>query len=197
MGTLRRFAIRSTCGLALAIGGATPLLSSAASAASAEERCKVSYEFGNEETTFPQQLRLDVSDIPGHRIAVFEIHHGPNPNAKPNCEGFKTIDSSVHGFSDTIDRNGRAWGYSVSTLDDGDKIYSQWSGTTVAVTGDDGSVLTTYSGTTTWIGGTGRYLGVRGLTRGKSETFYVKDSQGKLSAKTNKGLEEGEYWFEK
>jgi hypothetical protein len=57
--------------------------------------------------------------------------------------------------------------------------------------------MTTYSGTATWTGGTGRYLGVRGFTRGKTETLYVKDSQGKLSAKTNKGLEEGEYWFEK
>jgi hypothetical protein len=69
-----------------------------AQAASAEERCKVSIEFGNEETTFPQQLRLDVGDIPGHRIAVFEIHHGPNPNAKPNCEGFKVTDQSAHGI---------------------------------------------------------------------------------------------------
>jgi hypothetical protein len=85
----------------------------------------------------------------------------------------------------------------VATLDSGDKIYSQWSGTIIAVTGDDGSLVTTYSGTSTWTGGTGRYLGVRGFTRGKTETLYVKDSQGKLSAKTNKGLEEGEYWFEK
>jgi hypothetical protein len=37
----------------------------------------------------------------------------------------------------------------------------------------------------------------RAIGRRKAETLYVKDSQGKLSAKTNKGLEEGEYWFEK
>jgi hypothetical protein len=166
-------------------------------AASAEERCKVTYEYGTEETTFPQQLRIDVGDMPGHRISVYEIHRGPNPNAKPNCEGFKTVELWIRGFGDSIDRNGRSWGYSVSTLDNGDKIYAEWSGTIVAAKGEDESVLNLYTGTATWTGGTGRYLGVRGLTRGKVETFYVKDSQGKLNLKTSKGTEEGEYWFEK
>jgi hypothetical protein len=55
-------------------------------AASAQERCKFSYGWANQGTTVPQQLSLDVGDIPGHTIAIFEIHHGPNPSAKPNCE---------------------------------------------------------------------------------------------------------------
>jgi hypothetical protein len=169
----------------------------AAYAASAQERCKFSYGWGNEGTTVPQQLSLDVGDIPGHTIAIFEIHHGPNPSAKPNCEGFKIAEVLGQGFSDSIDRNGRAWGYDTITLDNGDKIYTEWSGTRIAVTGADGSLKTTFSGTTTWIGGTGRYLGVRGFSRDKAETLYVKDSQGKLKATTNNGLKEVEYWFEK
>jgi hypothetical protein len=114
-----------------------------------------------------------------------------------DCEGFKIAEVLGQGFSDSIDRNGRAWGYDTITLDNGDKIYTEWSGTRIAVTGADGSLKTTFSGTTTWIGGTGRYLGVRGFSRDKAETLYVKDSQGKLKATTNNGLKEVEYWFEK
>jgi hypothetical protein len=169
----------------------------AAYAAPAQERCKFSYGWGNEGTTVPQQLSLDVGDIPGHTIAIFEIHHGPNPSAKPNCEGFKIAEVLGQGFSDSIERNGRAWGYDTITLDNGDKIYTEWSGTRIAVTGADGSLRTTFSGTTSWTGGTGRYLGVRGFSRDKAETLYVRDSQGKLKATTNNGLKEVEYWFEK
>jgi hypothetical protein len=77
-----------------------------------------------EGTTVPQQLRLNVGDIRGHSIAIFEIRHGPNPNAKPNCEGFKIAEVLGQGFSDSIDRNGRSWGYDTITLDNGDKIYT-------------------------------------------------------------------------
>lgn len=103
----------------------------------------------------------------------------------------------THGFADVIDRNGRAWGYTTMTLDNGDKIYTKYSGNVIAATGAEGAPMTMFNGTSTWTGGTGRYLGVRGFTRDKSETFYVKDSQGKLKAKTNKTSNEGEYWFEK
>jgi hypothetical protein len=145
----------------------------AAHAALAQQRCKFAYE-GGTETTYPQQLRLDVGDIPGHIIAIFEVHHGPNPSAKPNCEGFKVVDKLTHGFADVIDRNGRAWGYTTMTLDNGDKIYTKYSGNVIAATGAEGAPMTMFNGTSTWTGGTGRYLGVRGFTRDKSETFYVK-----------------------
>jgi hypothetical protein len=166
-------------------------------AASAQERCKFSVEWSREGTTFPHQLRLDVGDMPGHSLAVYEIVHNSYPNAKPNCEGFKVVEMLTHATADTIDRNGRVSGYTTITLDNGDKIHAAYSGTTIAVTGADGSLTTTFSGTSTWTGGTGRYVAVRGFTRDHTETLYVKDNQGKLTAKTNTGRGEGEYWFEK
>jgi hypothetical protein len=166
-------------------------------AASAQQRCKFSYEGGTEEASYPQQLRLDVGDTPGHIIGAYEVRRGPTPSAKPNCEGFKVVERLTHGFSDTIDRNGRVWGYGTITLDNGDKIYTEYSGSVSAVTDADGSLMSMTNAISTWTGGTGRYLGVRGVTRDKSENFYVKDSQGKLNAKTNKLSSEGEYWFEK
>jgi hypothetical protein len=96
----------------------------ATTAAWAEDRCKFSYEPPKGEASYPQQLNMDVGDVPGHKIGVFEIHH-TNPNFKLPCDDVKVVEQWSHGFRDVIDRNGRAWGYDVATLDNGDKIYFQ------------------------------------------------------------------------
>ncbi len=169
----------------------------AAPCASAGDRCRFAWATGAAETTFPQQLALDAGDIPGHRIRIFEIHHGPNSANEPNCEGLKIGDIWARGFGDSIDRNGRSWGYAVYTFDNGDKIHAEWSGVSMVAFGADGSVKTTYQGTATWVGGTGRYQGVRGIEQDHALTEMAMGSQGKLESKTNEATSEAEYWFEK
>jgi hypothetical protein len=61
----------------------------------------------------------------------------------------------------------------------------------------DGSSKTTYEGTNTWTGGTGRFVGIRGIQRDHNVVEYATNAEGKLEPKTNWGKREGEYWFEK
>jgi hypothetical protein len=113
-----------------------PLLAVVAGA-SAEERCKFSYDASASQTKNPQRLMMDVGDIPGHKVGSYEQRRTYSV-PKPICEGRKIVEQWSHGFRDLIDRNGRSWGYLVLTLDYGDKIYGQFSGTVQTVVAADG-----------------------------------------------------------
>jgi hypothetical protein len=155
---------------------------------SAQQKCKMSWEASASDTKYTQQLAIDVGDVPGHQVRVFEIHR-VFPNAKANCEGLKFTDSWDRGFSDYVDRNGRNWGYEVYTLENGDKIYAEFTGTTQTAIAPDGSKKTTAEGTTRWTGGTGKYQGVRGLQWAHAAFDPEKGF--------NQAKFEAEYWFQK
>ena len=156
--------------------------------ASAQQKCKMSWEAAAANTKYTQQLTLDVGDIPGHQVRVYEIHR-VFPNIKPNCEGLKFTESWVHGYSEYVDRNGPSWGYEVYTLENGDKIYKEYTGIVQTRVGADGSKKTSYEGTTRWTGGTGKYQGVRGF----GWDHVVVD----LDKGLNEAKAEAEYWFQK
>ena len=80
------------------------------------------------DTKYTKQFALDVGDIPGHQVRVYEIHR-VYPNDKPNCEGLKRIESWSYGYSDYVNRNGPYHVYMVTTLENGDKIFSESTGT--------------------------------------------------------------------
>lgn len=130
----------------------------------AQQKCKRSGTYLPQDSKFTQQHVIDVGDLPGHQVRILEVHRTPS-NAKPNCEGLKVVEAWNRGYSDYIDINGRAWGYSVFILENGDKIFAQWSGTTQTVFNPDGSKTNSYSGVYTLTGGTGKYRGVHGLRR--------------------------------
>ena len=155
---------------------------------SAQEHCKMSWETPAADTKYTQQVAIDVGDMPGHQVRVFELHV-VYPNDKPNCEGLKRTESWVRGYSDYVDRNGRNWGYVVTTLENGDKMYAEFAGTAQTVVSADGSKQSTSTGTSRWIGGTGKYQGVRGIERSQSVFDPAKG--------LNQGKGESEYWFEK
>jgi hypothetical protein len=163
---------------------------------SAEERCKFSWGSPKGEAKYTQQLNMDVGDVAGHTIAAYEFHRS-DPGWKLPCDGAKVAEYVYHGQSDVIDRNGRSWGYGVVILDNGDKIYSQSSGTRQTEVAADGSSKTIYEGTTIWTGGTGRHSGVRGVERDHGLIEYVAGASGKPEPKTNELKLDGEYWFEK
>lgn len=185
-------AFKSTAGLArrsliltvLPIGLAVLIIPDVA----AQERCKMTWEVPAADSKYTQQLAIDVGDVPGHQVRVLELRR-VFPNDKPNCEGLKRVEEWTRGYSDYIDRNGRAWGYEVVALENGDKIYGEWTGTSQTVVGADGSKKTTFEGTSTWTGGTGKYQGVRGI-----EWSHAVFDPGKG---LNQGKFEAEYWFEK
>jgi hypothetical protein len=148
----------------------------------------MSWEVSAADSKFTQQLTIDVGDIPGHQIRVLELRR-VYPNDKPNCEGLKRVESWSRAYSDYIDRNGRAWGYSVTRLENGDQIFGELSGTSQTVIAPDGSKKSTYEGTMRWTGGTGKYLGVRGI-QWEHGVFNLDTGMTQLKA-------EAEYWFEK
>jgi hypothetical protein len=50
---------------------------------SAQEKCKVSEGVEAANSTYTQQHVLDVGDVPGHQIRIYEVHR-TYPNDKPN-----------------------------------------------------------------------------------------------------------------
>jgi hypothetical protein len=178
--------MKSSAICAVPIGMAIAVL--AIPEASAQQKCKMSSESAASDTKYTQQLAMDVGDIAGHQVRVYEIHT-VFPNAKPNCEGLKTTESWTHGFSDYVERNGRSWGYTVNTLENGDKTYWEYTGTSKTVVGSDGSKKSNYEGTARLTGGTGKYQGARGISWSHNEFDLDKGS--------NESKSETEYWFEK
>jgi hypothetical protein len=155
---------------------------------SAEEKCKMSWESPAADSSYPQQLAIDVGDVPGHQVRVYEAHRVFS-NAKPNCEGLKMVERWSRGYSDYVDRNGRTWGYEVTTLENGDKIFDEYNGTAQTVVGADGSKKSTVEAVSRWTGGTGKYQGVRGI----EWLHVVFDPDKGFSQQKN----EAEYWLAK
>jgi hypothetical protein len=171
------------------------VLTALSAPSAAQERCKwFSDDNAGDVTTYPQQLNIDVGDTPGHIVGVYEIHNVAGPNTKPNCEGLKDKETWTHGYRDYRDRNGRTWGYSVTTLESGDKIYAEFSGVTQTVAAPDGSRKTTSDVVSNWTGGTGRYEAVRGLGH---EHNIVEWAKGESKPTSLSGSGNGEYWFDK
>jgi hypothetical protein len=84
----------------------------------------------NDAVIMPPQIAL------GKRLGRFF----DSLNATPNCEGLKIlVESSNRGYSDYINGNGRAWGYRVTILENGDKIFSEYFGNSHTTVTADGS----------------------------------------------------------
>ena len=159
----------------------------ASSPVSAQERCRLSWEIRPADTAYTQQHAIDVGDVPGHQIRIFEVHRR-FPNDKPNCEGLKRTKSWARVSSDYIDRNGSVSGYLTIVLENGDRIFGRMSGTSQTSTGPDGSERSVATTVTTYTGGTGMYRSVRGIQR-ESIVFDPGRNFNQVEA-------EAEYWFE-
>jgi hypothetical protein len=155
--------------------------------ASAQQKCKEHLRNLAENSTYTQQLMIDVGDVPGHQVRVLEVHR-TYPNAEPNCEGLKRVESWDRGTSDYINTNGPASGYTVTVLENGDKTFQRWSGTAQAVDNPDGSRTITFTGTYHYVGGTGKYRGLRGMGRTSCRFDPL--------ANYNECTSDGEYWLE-
>jgi len=170
-----------------AVSLATVLTTLAFSPVSAQERCKLSWGIQPTDTTYTQQHAIDVGDVPGHQVRIFEVHRR-YPNDKPNCEGLKRTESWVRASTDYIDRNGSVSGYLTIVLENGDKIFGRLTGTSQARTNPDGSQTSIATDVTTYTGGTGRYRSIRGIQRERVIFDPGKDF--------NQVEAEAEYWLE-
>ena len=153
----------------------------------AQQKHKFSYERSADTSEYTQQQRIDVGDVPGHQIRVYEL------KAVYPDDSVKFLDVSVkeewnRAFSDYINTNGRHFGYCVYVLKNGDKIHCRIDGTTQAIVNADGAKSITFLGVTTLIGGTGKFRGIRGTLRYSGFYDPVANRSGDKT--------DGEYWIE-
>jgi len=159
-------------------------------AASAQQRYPIALSVAASETTYTQQLSIEVGDIPGHQVRIYELHrqHASTPLL---IRGVKVTESWSRGTSDYAESSGHTAGYSVYNLDNGDRIFARYTGTTQSVNRPDGTREYVYHGVTTFTGGTGTFRNIRGQMRD-----ITKGATKAGKALSNEVTGEGEYWFE-
>src|SRR5437899_12112383 len=184
MKSLRLNAIRGLPALLAALA----VVGFATAEGSAQDKLKISGKALAANTKYTQQHTIDVGDVPGHQIRILELHR-TFPANPPVFEGVKVVEDWTRGYSDYVNVNGRAWGYSVLLLEGGDKIFCHWDGASQTIVNRDGSRKSTYTGTLRLTGGTGKFQGIRGTLR---SVFRFDPKEG-----LNEGQNEGEYWLEK
>ena len=150
----------------------------------AQQKQKVSYKTPSENTKYPQQHLLDVGDVPGHQVRIYEIHRTYPSNA-PVFNGIKLKEQWTRGISDYTDNSGPNTNYSIYVLENGDKFFTQAS---VLAHGVGGGKLTTMT-TGHITGGTGKLAGIRGTIRATGSADP--------KAGINENNTEIEYWIEK
>ena len=171
--SILNIAALTAMGLALTLGSAV-----------AQQKQQVSIKTPAANTKYTQQHMVDVGDMAGHQVRVYEIHRTYPSNA-PMITGLQLKESWSRGVSDYIDGNGPNTTYSVYTMDNGDKFFTRTS--LIAQSLGAGKITTSSAGTVT--GGTGKLAGIAGIIRttGTADPKAgVNDSQADI-----------EYWFQK
>jgi hypothetical protein len=136
---------------------------------------------------YTQTHVLEVGDVPRHQLRIAELQSKFGEEA-PVYDGVKVREARAIIFSDYVAGTGNAILHTVSTLENGDKVYSRGNIMARTAAGADGGPRVTFTTVTTLTGGTGRFKAIRGTlwTTGFSD----------LKTGTSGTQTEGEYWFE-
>ncbi len=138
-------------------------------------------------TQYLQQHAIDVGDAPGHQVRVYEIHYD-YPSKDLAFAGVTVKEAMVRGLSGYVNFSGPFTSYTVYTLEDGNKVFSRATGTSLLTTGTDGNPVVKFSGAENFVGGTGKFKGIHGQLLISGERATV--------AKSLKMQSSGEYWIE-
>ena len=167
-------AIMAVLGLAVAVPAG----------ALAQEKQRVTYKVAPENSKYTQQHVIDVGDVPGHQVRVYELHRTFPANA-PVINGLRLTETWGRAVTDYIDGNGSSTTYTVYVLENGDKFFSR----AALVAQSDGSGKLTATSVGPITGGTGKFAGIQGMVSGLA------------TATPKTGINEGqtaiEYWFVK
>jgi hypothetical protein len=139
-------------------------------------------------TKYTQQHAIDVGDVPGHQLRVYELYTKYTGEA-PVYDGVKVAEAGGRGSSDYTDGSGRSTIYVINLLENGDRIFSTTEVLLHTFVSPDGSRQSRYSTVGTLTGGTGRFKGIGGTIRGTGLTDFKTG--------TSDAQSEGEYWIEK
>ena len=136
---------------------------------------------------YTQEHLIDVGDVPGHQVRVFEINTDYQ-NVNLPFAGTKVKEAWIRGASDYTNGSGTAANYTVWVLEDGNKVFSKDAVVGHASVAADGSKALKYSTVATFIGGTGKFRGIRGQLR--TNAVRIPGSKTVTSEAV------GEYWIE-
>jgi hypothetical protein len=126
----------------------------------AQQLQHVSYKTSADNTKYTQQHIIDVGDVPGHQVRIFEIHR-TYPNNAPVINGMKLVEQWTRAMSDFTDNNGPATNYGIYVLENGDKFFVRSALVSQSTGGGKLSNMT--AGPIT--GGTGKLAGIHGTVR--------------------------------
>ncbi|HUU73979.1 MAG TPA: hypothetical protein VMW70_15240 [Burkholderiales bacterium] len=159
-----------------------------ATSAVAQQKYSYSHSTAPQSSRYIQQHIIDVGDVSGHQIRILEVQRKYTQD-HPVIGGVKVIESMVHGFTDYTSGVGPAEGYSTWILEDGNRIYLKWTGTSYTEATSTGAQEGTYNGTTYIVGGTGKFATIRGVLTENSD-FNNDPDNG-----YNHSSSRGDYWF--
>lgn len=145
---------------------------------------------GQTSSKYTQQLAIDVGDVSGHQVRVVEIVRTYSEATKLRIMGSRVKESSLRGLTDYVNGSGPARGYTVWILEDGEKIFLAWDSISQSEPTATGSRKGSSEAVTRITGGTGKYKGIRGLTRDTVQ-FDTDPANG-----YSRSMTKGEYWFE-
>jgi hypothetical protein len=150
----------------------------------AQQKQQVSFKSPAANTKYTQQTTIDVGDVPGHQVRVFEIHR-TYPSDAPVFNGLKMTEMWTRGITDFTDGTGSSVNYSVYIMENGDKFFSRTA--LVAQGLGSGKFTTASAGSVT--GGTGKLVGIQGIVR---TTGMAQPTAG-----VNENQTDIEYWIAK
>jgi hypothetical protein len=133
-------------------------------AAIAQDTHRVSFRTAAADTKYTKQLIIDVGDMPGHQIRLFEIHR-TFPNNAPVINGVRVKQIWSRGISDYTNSTGPSTHYSIFEMENGDKVFVHVSSTAQSVANPDGSTAFAATSEGTMTGGTGLFTSINGLVR--------------------------------
>jgi hypothetical protein len=134
-----------------------------------------------------QQHVIAVEDAPQHQIRVYEIRF-EYPKNDFSIAGVLVKETIVRGISDYVGFSGPFTTYVVYTLEDGNKVFGRGAGTSMMTKDANGNDVVKFSAVENFVGGTGRFKGIRGQLHSIGQREVV--------AKTVTQQLSGEYWIE-
>jgi hypothetical protein len=171
-----------------AVGATVGLTLSGMSNGLAQDKQKYFFEAPPGVAKYTQQHTIDVGDVPGHQIRIYELTSKFSADA-PVYDGVKVVEAWTRASSDYTNGTGRASGYGVSLLANGDKIFSVADIISQTKVSPDGSRKTTFTNVSRLVGGTGKFKAIRGTLTTSGTTDFKTG--------TSNTVTEGEYWMEK
>ena len=147
-----------------------------------QQKQKVSYKVGAENTKYPFRQTLNVGDEPGHIIGLYEIHRVFGANA-PVVNGVKLKETWTRGYSDFQNQNGLSTNYQIFVGENGDRFFTLSRTMGQAEAGGKRSTISVGQIT----GGTGKFASIRGMIRAQGASDGARGF--------NETSTEIEYWF--